>query len=309
LDCVLLADAQWSTKLTVRERTVKDLNHQLKALCRRNRDGSFGTQDGRWHMLDLMATQLHELGYQKMRTTSLKPKHVDALIARWREQGISLGTLKNRLSVLRWWAGKVNKSSVVAKDNSAYGIGTRVLVSNKSKAQTLDQAKLAKIEDEYVRMSVRLQAAFGLRREEAIKFSPSYAFRGDYIALKSSWTKGGRPRTIPITNRYQQHLLRDVAELAKGGSLIPAHLNYARQQHRYDRQIRKAGMRKLHGLRHGYAQRRYWQLTGWNCPARGGLVSEDLSPEQRPIDEEARLTISHELGHSRASVTAVYIGK
>lgn len=50
MDCVLLADAQWSTKLTVRERTVKDLNHQLKALCRRNRDGSFGIQDGRWHV-------------------------------------------------------------------------------------------------------------------------------------------------------------------------------------------------------------------------------------------------------------------
>jgi hypothetical protein len=287
---------------------VKDLNHQLKALCRRNRDGSFGTQDGRWHMLDLMATQLHELGYQKMRATSLKPKHVNALISRWREQGISTGTLKS-LSALRWWAGKVNKSSVVAKGNSAYGIGTRVLVSNKSKAQTLDEAKLAKIEDEYVRMSVRLQAAFGLRREEAIKFSPSYAFRGNHIALKASWTKGGRPRTIPITNRYQQRLLREVAELAKGGSLIPVHLKYAQQQHRYDRQIRKAGMKKLHGLRHAYAQRRYRQLTGWNCPARGGTPSTKLTPEQRAIDQEVRLTISHELGHGRESITAVYLGK
>jgi site-specific recombinase XerC len=244
-----------------------------------------------------------------MRATSLKPKHVNALIARWSEQGICTGTLKNRLSVLRWWAGKVNKSSVVAKGNSAYGIDTRVLVTNRSKAQTLDKTKLAKIEDEYVRMSVRLQSAFGLRREEAIKFSPSYAFRGDHISLKPSWTKGGRPRSVPITNRYQHRLLREVAELAKGGSLIPANLNYAQQQHRYDRQIRKAGMQKLHGLRHAYAQRRYWQLTGWNCPARGGPASQNLSPEQRAIDEEARLTISHELGHSRAAITAVYIGK
>ena len=287
---------------------MKDLNHQLKALCRRNRDGSFGTQDDRWHMLDLMATQLHELGYRKMRATSLKPKHVNALIARWREQCISTGTLKNRLSVLRWWAGKVNKSSVVAKGNSAYGIGTRVLVSNKSKAQTLDEAKLAKVGDGYVRMSVRLQAAFGLRREEAIKFSPSYAFRGDHIALKASWTKGGRPRTIPITNRYQYVLLNQVRELAKGGSLIPADLNYIQQQHRYDRQTRKAGMRKLHGLRHGYAQRRYKQLTGWSSPARGGPASKTLTPDQQTIDQEARLTISHELGHGRAAITAVYIG-
>jgi len=81
---------------------VKDLNYQLKRLCRQNRDGSFGTQNGRWHMLDLMATQLHDLGYRRMQSTSLKPKHVDALVARWREQGISTGTLKNRLSALRW---------------------------------------------------------------------------------------------------------------------------------------------------------------------------------------------------------------
>ena len=287
---------------------MQDLIHQLKTLCRKNRDGSFSTQEGRRHMLELMATQLHELGYRRMQSTSLKPKHVEALIARWREQKISTGTLKNRLSVLRWWAGKVNKSGVVAQDNSAYGIGTRVLVTNQSKAQALDEAKLAKIEDEYVRMSVRLQAAFGLRREEAIKFSPSYAFRGNHIALKASWTKGGRPRTIPITNGYQYVLLKQVMELAKGGALIPAHLNYVQQQRRYDRQTRKAGMRKLHGLRHGYAQRRYRQLTRWNCPARGGTVSKDLSPEQRVIDQEARLTISHELGHGRASITAVYLG-
>jgi len=259
-------------------------------------------------MLELMATQLQELGYRRMQSTSLKPKHVEALVTRWREQGISTGTLKNRLSVLRWWAGKVNKSSVVAQDNSAYGIGTRVLVTNISKAQTLDEAKLAKIDDPYVRMSVRLQAAFGLRREEAIKFSPSYAFRGNHIALKASWTKGGRPRTIPITNRYQYVLLDEVRALVKGGALIPAHLNYVQQQRRYDREIRKAGMKKLHGLRHGYAQRRYWQLTGWNCPARGGPAVETLTPEQRELDQEARLTISHELGHGRAAITAVYIG-
>lgn len=152
---------------------MKDLNHQLKALCRRNRDGSFGTQDGRRHMLDLMATQLHELGYRRMRATSLKPKHVNALVARWREQGISTGTLKNRFSVLRWWAGKVNRSSVIAADNSAYGIGARVLVSNESKAQTLDEAKLAKIEDEYACRP--LSGYAGKRRSSSVRATPSAA--------------------------------------------------------------------------------------------------------------------------------------
>lgn len=52
-------------------------------------------------------------------------------------------------------------------------------------------------------MIFQLQAAFGLRREEVIKFQPSYADRGDRIALKGLWTKGGRERTVPITTTVQ----------------------------------------------------------------------------------------------------------
>ena len=47
------------------------------------------------------------------------------------------------------------------------------------------------------RLSLRLQAAFGLRREESIKIVPSWADRGNSLALKDSWTKGGRQREIP----------------------------------------------------------------------------------------------------------------
>jgi hypothetical protein len=288
---------------------MKDLNYQLMKLCRQNRDGGYSTQATRSRMLDLMANQLHGLGYTGMRPTSLKQKHVRALVTLWDKQDISIGTRKNRLSALRWWAGKVNKQSVLAKDNSAYGIGARTFVAEHSKAQVLDESKVARIEDPYVRLSVRMQAAFGLRREESIKFNPSYAVRGDHIALKSSWTKGGRARTIPITNDAQRRLLDEVRALAKGGSLSPSHLKYIQQQHRYDRQTRKVGMRKLHGLRHGYAQRRYFELTGLVCPAAGGPKAKELTLEQRVLDQEARLTISRELGHSREAITAVYLGR
>ena len=41
------------------------------------------------------------------------------------------------------------------------------------------------------RMSLRLQAAFGLRREASIKIVPAWADRGDTLVLKDSWNKGG----------------------------------------------------------------------------------------------------------------------
>ena len=299
-----------SSKLTYKvKRTMKDLNYQLSKLCRDNRDGGFSTQATRSRLLDLIANQLLALGFRRMQSTSLKPKHIDALLAKWREQGISIGTLKNRLSALRWWAKKINKPSIIARDNSVYGVGKRENVAKESKAQDLDERKLAKISDQCVRLSIRLQAAFGLRREESIKFSPSYAMQGDHIKLKSSWTKGGRARTIPIRNDEQRRLLDEIKALVKGGSLIPAQLNYVQQLNRYDRQLRNVGFSKLHGLRHGYAQRRYFELTERVCPVAGGLPSKELNPEQRALDHEARAIVSSELGHARVEVAAVYLGR
>ena len=186
---------------------MKDLNYQLNKLCRDNRDGSFSTQATRSRILDLIANQLQALGFRRMQATSLKPKHIDALLAKWREQGIRTGTLKNRMSALRWWARKVNKPSIIAKDNSVYDIGKRENMVKESKALKLDDMQLSGISDQYVLLSIRLQAAFGLRREESIKFSPSYAMQSDHIKLKASWTKGGRARTVPIRNDDQRQLL------------------------------------------------------------------------------------------------------
>ena len=288
---------------------MKDLNYQLMKLCRENRDGSFSTQATRKRILDRIANQLHELGYRRMQAKSLKPKHVAALVSLWKDQGMSVGTFKNRLSGLRWWARKVGKTDMIPKDNSAYDIGNRSQVAKESKAQDLDENKLERISDPYVRLSLRLQAAFGLRREEAIKISPNYAIKDDHIKLKSTWTKGGRARTVPISTGEQRQLLEEVRKLARGGALIPPMKDYEYQLHRYERQVRTASIKNPHGLRHAYAQRRYEELTGWKASVAGGPASKSLSSEQRALDEGARETIAEELGHSREQISATYLGR
>lgn len=278
-------------------------------LCRENRDGSFSTQATRRRILDRIANQLHELGYKHMQAKSLKPKHVEALVSLWRDQGLGVGTLKNYLSGLRWWARKIGKADMIPKDNSAFDIGNRSQVAKESKALELDEKKLEKISDPYVRLSLRLQAEFGLRREEAIKFSPNYAIKDDHIRLKASWTKGGRARTVPIRNDEQLRLLEAVRKQAKGGALIPPNKNFIKQRNHYDRQVRNAGIKNPHGLRHAYAQRRYQELTGWKAPVAGGPASKSLSSDQRALNKGARETISRELGHSREEISARYLGR
>ncbi len=288
---------------------MRRLNHQLKTLCKNNREGSYGTQVQRERDLTLIANQLHELGYRGMNSHSLKPKHVEALVGHWLENEITTGTIKNRMSAVRWWARKVNRQNVVARSNDHYGIANRIFVTNTSKAKSVIEADLAKVRDEHVKMSLELQQAFGLRREESIKFIPSYADQGDHLTLKRSWTKGGKARVIPIRTEEQREVLNRTHKLAGKGSLIPSARSYVQQVRIYDGHTIRAGLSKMHGLRHAYAQQRYEELTGWKSPAAGGPISKALTAEQREKDHQVRLVISREMGHEREQVTAVYLGR
>jgi site-specific recombinase XerC len=293
----------------VEELSVKDLNYQLKTLCERNLDGGRSTQAERFQLLQTMANHLSELGYRRMEGKSLKPKHVDALVEKYRGEGLTPGTIKNRLAALRWWAEKIGKQNVVAKDNTYYGIESRVFVTNVSKARDLDQDLLEKISDPHLRISLELQKVFGLRREEAIKFSPDYADRNTHICLKATWCKGGREREIPSRTDEQRDVLKRARLVAGKGSLIPSHLMYVQQMRLYERETQKVGLSKVHGLRHRYAQERYLELTGKHARACGGPARSELSDEERANDTVARYAISQELGHEREQITAVYLGR
>jgi hypothetical protein len=260
-------------------------------------------------MLTLIANQLHDLGFRGMNAHSLKPKHVEALVDHWLDTDVATGTIKNRMSAIRWWARKVGKQNVVARSNDYYGIPNRQFVTNESKAKSVLKADLANVRDEHVRMSLELQQVFGLRREEAIKFIPTYADQGDHLVLKDCWTKGGKARTIPIRTKEQREVLDRARKLAGRGSLIPSSRNYIKQLRIYEGHTLRAGLSKMHGLRHAYAQRRYEELTGWKSPAAGGPISKSLTTEQRALDCDIRLLISRELGHERRQIVSVYLGR
>lgn len=285
-----------------------DLAFGFKKLCRRNRDGSETTQKDRDRSLRLISEQLKDMGFRNMQATSLKPKHVEALVQRWQNENLSSGTIKNRMAHLRWWAEKVNRSSAIPADNLKLGIEQRAYVTNENKAQVLDP-RLERVEDARVRLSLELQQAFGMRREESIKFSPAYADRGDHLTLKGSWTKGGKPRDIPIRTLEQRALVDRVRAMVGNGSLIPPSARYIEQRNKYDGEVKRAGMSAMHGLRHGYAQSRYLELTGRIAPAAGGPTLRELGAEDREQDNQARLQISRELGHERIEITAIYLGR
>ncbi|MDE0040078.1 MAG: integrase domain-containing protein [Gammaproteobacteria bacterium] len=285
---------------------MRDLNYDLKRLQAARDDGSHGTRSARSYALAQMANTLHDLGFKGLRATGLRRKHAVALVGEWKRQGRSDGTMKNRTAHLRWWAERIGRPGVVPS-NRALGIANREYVINEDRSVLLDPDKLALVKDEHVAMALRLEADFGLRREEAIKFTPSRDDRGDRIRLKGSTTKGGRPRDVPVLKDSQRRLLDEARKLVGSGALIPPDRNYKQQLKVYEDQTRAAGLYRMHGLRHRYAQRRYEEITGWKSPAAGGPSRRTLTGARRRIDSAARRKIAEELGHGRASIVAVYI--
>lgn len=288
------------------------LEYQLHRISHRNRDGSFATQSNRREMLSLFSRQLKEIGFKvnNLNPIDLKGRHVNALVKKWQLEEKSTGTIKNRMSVLRWLFEKIGKSEVI-KSNAVYNIENRQYVTNQNKSISLNDLDLSKI-DPFIAQSLRLQDCFGFRREESMKFQPSYALDGQdienaqYIRLKSSWTKGGRARIIPIFSEKQRQELRNALALVQNGSLIPSQKNYKAHVANFEATTHQLGIGRTHGLRHGYAQDRYRDLMEFDCPAVGGV--RELTAEEKQKDMVVRLQISEELGHSRINITSIYLG-
>lgn len=184
-------------------------------------------------------------------------------------------------------------------------------------ANGLDVA--AKIDEAYaiepwVGMALLAQAAFGLRRKEALCLAPARAWRGDGLLHITQGAKGGRVRCVPLTEAWQHEVLaaliqwlreerRPKTAIGEGGRGLKSNLN------RYNYVLAKIGVTKRtagttgHGLRNGFACR-LLESFGITPPVRGGQVQL----QDREQVERAYLATSEALGHSRPDVVGAYVG-
>ena len=286
------------------------IHRQLRQLLDDNKEGSFATQQARHDALMCAVGDLHTLNYSNLKLQNIKLKHIKALIKDWKAQGISNATMKNRMSHMRWLVAKLGKPNTIPRTNKELGIENRTYVDNeKNRAWELTNEHLSKISSKRVRLSLELERYFGMRKEESLKFRPSYADKGNYLLMQGSWCKGGRPREIPITTEKQRRILHDCHRIAGHGSMIPEHKTYAQHLTSFEKYCARADINNVHGLRHKYAQEEYKTMTGWECPKNGGMNSKKMTVKQKRVDYDARMKISYALGHSREKVTAVYLGR
>ena len=295
---------------------------RISFLCSRNQDGSYGTQAERLKKLQKFGRGLKE-EFRLKNLNNLKKKHVTTMVQKWiQDPKISVETMKNYMTHVRWLAEKLGKSGMIPRSNAALGIPERKVDYNTDRAWAPSQ-ELKNDLPERQAIMVDLMHSFGMRFREAAMFRPIEDNKGDRLFITNG-PKNGRERFIPVRTEEQREVLSRVADFVQRNgthNIMPQDKSYKTFQASTNNAFRQVGMIRqeagglgtAHGLRHEYAQVRFEELTGFKAPCR--MTQEErqdfvasLTREQREMINEAKLELSEELGHGRSHVCHRYIG-
>jgi hypothetical protein len=317
----------------------------------RNKTIAFSTREARACGLFRIFHLLRDGGY-KVGPYSLGGRHIEFLVGYWtadpsieeglRSRGSSLAMraypespayIQQKLSFLRTLCGWVGKPGLVLPAQKY--VGDPALVTRSTNAQrdrtwsgsNVDvEAIMTKVTqvDPVVGFQLEVLMAFGLRRKEAVMFSPALAEvpahalpngvdAGAYLAFLrvTRGTKGGRLRFTAIRNDKQRQVLERALMVAPkpGMHIGRPGLSLKQALTRISNVLRRCGVTKrdlgvtAHGLRHEFAADLYFELTELQAPIKGGPV--DLDPA---VMRGAYLEVAHQLGHGRPRITGVYLG-
>lgn len=312
---------------------------------------SHRTRDARGAGIFRSFKLLRTLGYKPV-PANLGGRHIDTLVRYWvadptllpelRErqskaelplQPYSAAYIQQQLSFMRVFAGWIGKPGMV-KSADAYAEGALVRRCGNAQrdlgwaAAGVDGSALqaqVKAIDPYVGVQLQVMQAFGLRRKEAVMFSPHLAQVPQahlpagagstrylsFLRIKRG-TKGGRLRYTAIRTPEQESAL--AAAIALAGDHQGAHIGrpgvgLKQALARFSYVMRKVSATRAglgvtpHGLRHQFAGDLYYELTGLAAPVRGGEPEHDAA-----LRAAAYLEVSMQLGHGRPRIAGAYLG-
>lgn len=272
--------------------------------------------------------RLHELGYKIQDPNNLGERHVLLLVKDWwHTKHKKIKTIQNDLSRLRVFCTKMGKPGMVGTvgkylpdvDPHLLVVRTAAVQSKSWSAHGIDLvSKFQEVDERDWRLGLmlRLELAFGLRREEVIKCDPHTQDYGHYLQVFPGMGKGGRWRNIPILSDAQRTTLKFVQERAPKNrplgweySGFGKEVDLDKNIRRYENLMASLGFTKVdagitgHGLRAQFAEN-HCLLLGVLPPTLGGGQGQ-----MTPDDLNSKKTrVAQALGHNRNSIVAAYIG-
>lgn len=229
------------------------------------------------------------------RIENIKPHMVEAYVANMKAQGLSSGTMNNRLIAVRNLAEAIGKQNIVHRHNRDYGIERdrkHPVLQNTEQVARVREAlnQMANTGDKVAMMAsaaADMRDAFGLRIKESLMSS---RIEGGRLVVEG--TKGGRPRSVEIRTQAQINAVAKLhataATLGSGtGRIIPPSMSLKQAYDAQRDMLHRLGSTKAnccnpHASRHNYAQ-------------------------TRTAEGASKTHVAEELGHGREEVVGYYV--
>ena len=301
---------------------ILDQNNAYRA-ARKKGVCSAHTQYDRALIIRMAFAQLWDMGVRLPSPRNLGNRHVFMLMERWDQEGVTVKVLHTRISYLRTYVRWIGKDGMVkdVRDYLPERDLTRRAAAKVNRAWkangVIPQEVIARARalDERLALMLSMQDAFGLRMKEAIEMRPAncLAESGKVIEIYEG-TKGGRLRRVDIDSDYKRETFewaRRLAATGRDGRIRWPNRTWKQaRRHYYYLLAEKLGVNTKelgvtsHGLRHGYSQEKYQDLTGLPPPIVG-VDPKEVDPQ---VHRDAGIQVSRDLGHGRVQVTASYYG-
>ena len=286
---------------------------------------SIRTQQATRQVMKTALRRLYDLGYQLENIKNLQQKHVRFLVEDWHHCGVQPKTINNYLSIFRKCSGWLDKPTLVPSQNAIafflpsvdkalLRVSNLAVVSKSWSEQGIDVvAKIRQADGicPFFGAMLRLSLAFGLRRKEQLRCTPSTSDGGTRLMLRGSVSKSGRDRDIDIVHDFQRFALDHAKKVARRGHPLGwAGRTYTQSVNRYNYLMsKKLGITGRdadcvgHGLRAEFAENLALML-GLVPPTLGGARDQMTAEEIRRIKSK----VSRSLGHNRIETTGAYYG-
>lgn len=303
-------------------------NKLLYGIKKAHLTGSKKTQYNNKAQAMRFAKILYQQGCRPQHWKNITNKHVSIVAEEWKRRGLKVSTIKAYLGSVRAVAEAYENESI-HKSNTKFGVGQRTAIAKQSRAvpeniyQEVRKHLLAGTDrQKRIGHQITVMHDLGLRPEEARKINPATSLLPDGRIYISAETKGGRDRIIHEPSREQIASVKALTPyIGRNGNSWPDSVSEANWEKYTYKMVSALGLSikacgaSLHGLRHGYAHRRYHQLTNLHAPclhftpaAFRQTARIEHGTNWRKIHDQAVVILAHELGHNRGEVTASYLG-
>lgn len=278
--------------------------------------------------------ELREQGHGVQKWQNVTSRQLADVAEAWVNRGLAASTVHEYVSGVRQVAMSYGNDHLATAsklrdvDGNAF-LDSRQYVTNQDKS-----VPQAAYEKAYERLAsgefgrdgqclaeqMKLARYAGLRHEESRKADPLHTVRRDGTLEITEGTKGALHRWN--ANAYPEarealHALVEFRDPKYHNTMQAAESAWEAKAYRMLHEVGigrnlEAGA-SFHGLRHAYAHDRYHDMTGFDCPAKGGTIeaAQAVAGEGwRALDREARDTLKTELGHGmdRDAVISLYVG-